>query len=107
MSRKRRNFTAAQKVAILRRHLLDKVAVSDLCDEHGLHPTVFYRWQKQFFENGAATFQGQREQKAWQHRIRELESKLQSKNEVVSELLEEHMRLKKDLGESTMPRDWH
>src|SRR5207237_2160893 len=39
-------------------HLLDKVPVSDLCDELGLQPTVFYRWQKEFFENGAAAFQG-------------------------------------------------
>jgi transposase-like protein len=36
---------------------LDKVPVSDLCEELGLRPTVFYRWQKKFFENGAASFQ--------------------------------------------------
>ena len=44
-------------MAILRRHLLDKVPVSDLCEEPGLQPTAFYRWQKEFFENGAAAFQ--------------------------------------------------
>ena len=33
------------------------VPISDLCDELGLQPTVFYRWQKEFFENGAAAFQ--------------------------------------------------
>jgi transposase len=37
---------------------LDKVPISDLCDELGLQPTVFYRWQKEFFENGAAAFSG-------------------------------------------------
>jgi hypothetical protein len=36
--------------------LLDKVPVSDLCEELGLQPTVFYRWQKEFFENGAAEY---------------------------------------------------
>jgi transposase len=41
----------------LRRHLLDKVPVSDLCEENGLRPTVFYRWRKEFFENGATAFQ--------------------------------------------------
>jgi transposase-like protein len=46
-----------RKSSILRRHLLDKVPVSDLCEELGLRPTVFYRWQKKFFENGAAAFQ--------------------------------------------------
>ena len=29
---------------------------SDLCDQHGIHPTMFYRWQKEFFENAAAAF---------------------------------------------------
>lgn len=48
MSNTRRTFTPAEKVAILRRHLLEKVAVSDLCDELGLNPNVFYRWQKEF-----------------------------------------------------------
>ena len=54
MKKERRHYTAEEKVAILRRHLLDKVPVSDLCEELGLRPTVFYRWQKEFFENGAA-----------------------------------------------------
>ena len=50
MRKERRHHTGEEKVAILRRHLLDKVPVSDLCDELGLQPTVFYRWQKEFFE---------------------------------------------------------
>ena len=57
MSKTRRHFAATEKVAILRRHLIDKVPVSDLCDQLGLNPTVFYRWQKDFFENGAAAFE--------------------------------------------------
>jgi hypothetical protein len=51
------HYTPEEKVAILRRHLLDKEPISKLCDELGLLPTVFYRWQKEFFENGAAAFQ--------------------------------------------------
>ncbi len=57
MRKERKHYTAEEKVAVLRRHLLDKVPVSDLCEELGLQPTVFYRWQKEFFENGAAAFQ--------------------------------------------------
>jgi transposase len=37
--------------------LLEKEPISKLCDEVGLQPTVFYRWQKEFFENGAAAFE--------------------------------------------------
>ena len=34
----------------------DRQSISKLCDELGLQPTVFYRWQKELFENGAAAF---------------------------------------------------
>ena len=56
MRKKRHNYTPEEKVSILERHLIDHVPVSDLCDEYQLQPTIFYDWQKQFFENGAAAF---------------------------------------------------
>ena len=101
MKKTRYNYRSEEKVAILKRHLVDKVPVSDLCDQYNLQPTVFYRWQKAFFENGAAAFdtarKGARDQKT--KRIEHLEKKLQTKNEVLSELMEEHIKLKKNLGE--------
>ena len=60
MKKTRNHYSPDEKVAILRRHLLDQEPISKLCDELGLQPTVFYRWQKEFFENGAAAFQTQR-----------------------------------------------
>ncbi|MCA2968826.1 MAG: transposase [Acidobacteriaceae bacterium] len=57
MKKTRKHYTGEEKVAILRRHLLEKEPISTLCDELGLQPTVFYRWQKALFENGAAAFQ--------------------------------------------------
>src|SRR5262249_13874108 len=102
MPKKTRNrFTPPERVAILRLHLLEHVPVSDLCDHHGIHPTMFYRWQKEFFENGAAAFQAhsRRDRDSKDRRIALLEPKLQRKHEVLSELLEEHIKLKKELGE--------
>jgi transposase len=100
MKKERRHYSAEQKVAILRRHLLEKVPVSDLCEEFGLQPTVFYRWQKEFFENGAAAFQqkGRPQPPAEQERIAYLEKKVQTKDEVLAELMAEHVALKKSLG---------
>jgi transposase len=97
----RKRFTAQEKVAILRLHLLEHVAISDLCDRHGIHPTMFYRWQKEFFENGAAALEprSRRPTDAKDQRIAALEQKLQRKHEVLSELMEEHIKLKKELGE--------
>jgi transposase len=101
VKKQRKHYTAEEKVAILRRHLLDKEAVSDLCEELGLQPTVFYRWQKEFFENGAAAFQpkGRTNHQAEQERIVYLEQKIQTKDEVLAELMAEHIALKKSLGE--------
>jgi transposase-like protein len=56
MTQQRRRFSAQEKVAMLRRHFIEKVPISDLCDEGHLAPNLFYRWQKDFFENGAAAF---------------------------------------------------
>lgn len=103
---KRKYLTPEQKVAIVRRHLLEGVPVSDLCDEYGIHATQYYNWQKQLFEGAAGAFErktnkaNERRQKAAEaKKIEQLEGKLQKKNEVVAELLEEHVQLKKELGE--------
>jgi transposase-like protein len=103
MTRSRRNFAPQEKAAIVLRHLVHKTPVSDLCDELGLHPTQFYTWQKQLTENAAVAFQTQRQSKraddAKDRKILALEAKIQQKNEVVAELLHEHVQLKKELGE--------
>src|ERR1035441_6772973 len=101
MKKQRKHYTAEEKVAILRRHLLEKEAISKLCDELGLQPTVFYRWQKELFENGASAFQAKgayyyQAERKW---ILYLEKKIQRKDEVLAELMGEHIALKKELGE--------
>ena len=103
MRKERKHYTSEEKVTILGRHLLDKIPVSDLCEELGLQPTVFYRWQKEFFENGASAFQSKerpaRQIEEKQKRIEFLEKKVQTKDEVLAELMAEHIALKKSLGE--------
>ena len=103
MRKKRKQYSAQQKVAILRKHLLDKVPVSELCDEYGLQPTVFYRWQKQLFEQAAEScFQQSRssESTRLKRQITELEAKVAKKDEVLGEVMEEYVALKKSRGAS-------
>lgn len=104
MPRQRRHFTPEQKVALLRLHLLEHKPISDTCQEHNLSVNLFYLWQKQFFENGTAAFEnhGKRHkaaQDAKDRTIAALQDKLQRKNNVLAELMEEHVQLKKELGE--------
>jgi transposase len=103
MRKQRRHFEGTEKVAILKRHLIDKVPISDLSDELKIQPTQIYDWLKKFFENGHAAFDNGRKGKAVEdaqkHKIDQLEAKLQRKDSVLAELMEEHVSLKKSLGE--------
>ena len=77
----RKYFTPEQKVAIVRRHLLEDVPISNLCDEFGIHATQYYTWQKQLFENAASCFERRpnqanerRQQDAYEKKDREARS---------------------------------
>lgn len=60
MAKERRRFEAAEKVKIIREHLLDGKPLSEVCEKYGIAPTQFYQWQKTFFENGATSFEPKR-----------------------------------------------
>jgi transposase-like protein len=102
MPNDRRHFTGAQKLAILRQHLIEKVPISEVCAKHDLQPTLFYLWQKKLFEDGAVVFESKaasvRQQNAETQKIQALEAKVKQKNEVLAELMGEHVELKKSLG---------
>jgi transposase len=101
MRKFRKSYTPAEKVAILRRQLIERVPVSDLCDKYQLPPSIFYAWQKLSFENVASVFECKSRPPEQSHlqTIAVLRDKLQRKNEVVAELMEAHIQLKKELGE--------
>jgi len=101
MKKTRRRFTSEEKVRALKRHLVEKAPISALCEELGIQPTQFYRWQQQFFENGISAFERSCNSRtsAEQERIAALEQKIRRKDEVLAELMEEHVALKKSLGE--------
>ena len=101
--KKRRSFTAEQKAAILRRHHVDKVPVSQLCEEEDLQPSVFYYWQKQAFGNLEAALQSRgrpgAKEKALAAENERLRTRLARKDHVIAVVSEECVTLKKSLGE--------
>ena len=103
MRAERRHFTAEQKLAVLREHLIEKRPISDVCQKHQIQPTLFYIWQKKLFENGAMALEakvaGPGRPSAEARKIEALEAKVQQKNEVMAELMGEHIALKKSLGQ--------
>jgi transposase len=101
-NRPRRQHSGEEKVRLLRLHLLEGKPISAICEEHNIHPTLFYQWQKTFFENGAAAFDRSpraRRMDSGSQRIEQLEAKLKAKNDVIALVTEEFVRLKKELGE--------
>jgi transposase len=100
----RRQFSAEEKVQILRLHLLEHKAISEICEQHQLNPNVFYRWQKDLFDHGTAAFDraengsADRTTQKLQKENMQLKAKLASKDEVISEIMAEQVRLKKTLG---------
>ena len=99
MAARHRRFSCEEKVRILRRHLVEKVAVSDLCDEHELRPNVFYRWQKELFENGSSAFdrQGDPRARELEQKVSALEARLARRNEAIAELMEDNVALRHSL----------
>jgi transposase-like protein len=106
--RKRRIHSTEQKAEILRRHMIDKVPVSDLCDEYKIQPSVFYGWQKQLLDNlgmaieATSGTRSRREATRENELVREneaLRAKLAKKEHVIAEISEEYVALKKELGE--------
>jgi transposase len=99
-----KHFTPAQKADIVRRHLIGKEPVSDLADRFGAQPSQVHNWVRQVLEQAEKAFQvgpGRpiKPDKTKDHRIKQLEAKLIHKNEVIAELMEEHVKLKKANGE--------
>ena len=104
MANTRRSYTGEEKAAILRAHLVDRVPVSDLCDRHGLHPTMFYRWQKALFDGAPSALHGRarsdKGKKSQDRKIADLEAKIAKKDLVIAEVMHDYIDLKKKLGES-------
>lgn len=103
MGEKRKQWTPDEIAAILRRVLKDKAEVTEVCKEFGCCPSQVFRWQEQLLSGAGQVFkrskkQSQREAKA-EKRGKELEEKLNKKNEVLAKLMEAHVLLKKELGD--------
>lgn len=98
---RRPNFSPAQKIAIVREHLLEKVAISELCERHGMRPNQFYAWQKRLFENGEAAFAVRTEsrERELERKIERLQARTREKDEVIAEVARELVLLKKVDGE--------
>lgn len=106
MSKKRLHRSPEEKAAILKRHHVDKEPVSKICEELGLQPSVFYHWQRELFAraphvlgNGASNGRASSREAELERKVAALEAKLAKKDQVIAEISEEYVELKKEVGE--------
>ena len=96
----RRRFSGSEKVAILKRHLVNGESIANICDDLKLNPNMFYRWQKTFFENGAKAFEASKTApNRIDRQMTHLKEKLAERDGVISELVTELIKSKKNDGD--------
>ena len=103
-SRQKKRWKPDEITTILRRVLIGREDISKVCEEAGCCPSQVYRWQKTLLDQGAMVFERSngsidKRVKAADAKAAKLEAKLGRKAEVLSELMEEHIRLRKSLGD--------
>lgn len=101
MKRERRHWSAEDKTKLLRQHLIEKTPISKICEQAQLAPSLFHRWLELLFQNAPLALENKRapERGKDQQRIDKLEAKMRQKDEVLAELMAEHIALKKEFGE--------
>jgi len=96
---KRRRYSPEQKVKIVREHFEKNISVPDICEKYSIHPNQFYRWKKALFEGAVEIFQRTQSKSITKDKVSKLEARIKNRNEVIAELLEENIKLKKEAGE--------
>ena len=101
-SKRTRQYRAPSlKAELLRKHHVDKVPISDLCDQNQLQPSVFYTWQRQLWDQASIVFAEAKPSSREQELEAEnaaLRAKLAKKEHVIAELSEELIDAKKTSG---------
>ena len=95
----RKHYSPEQKVKIIRDHLENNISVPDICEKYQIHPNQFYRWKKELFEGATAVFSKKQSKNSVKDKVSKLEERLKNRNEVIAELLQENIKLKKESGE--------
>ncbi len=94
--KKRRKWTAQEKLRIVLTGLQPGVEISEVCRREGINPTMFYQWKKKLLGSAAQIF----EEKAKKVDVQQerMERELSRMKAVVAEITAENLELKKTLS---------
>lgn len=91
--------SSSEKQRILNRHFKEKTPISEICREEKITPTTFYAWQNKAWENLSKCFEDKedKERRKLEKQVKALEQEVSEKKEVIAELAEEAIKVKKKL----------
>ena len=96
---KQKRFGPKKKIEIVREYLENNVQISQLAERYEISPNLIYYWKKQLFEGAIDTFKQSRgRQQKVNQQIKKLEDKLQQRDSLISEIVSENIKLKKNLN---------
>jgi hypothetical protein len=75
--------------------LIEKFLSPKLREEEKVAPSMYHRLQEQWFQNAALALEGKRAERRPEHQKIEM----RQKDEVLTELMAEHIALEKEFGE--------
>ena len=99
MSKPRRRHTAEQKAELLRQHVAEwKKPVSEVCNEAEIQSSLFYTWQRELLAGAHTVFSTRRapsRENELEAKISRLEARVARKDQIIAEVTEEYVTLKK------------
>lgn len=93
--KKRRRWSAQDKLRIVLAGMDPGVEVSELCRREGINPTQYYGWKKALLSSAARVFEVREQQPS--KREERLEGELTRCKDVIAEITAENLELKKTL----------
>jgi transposase len=91
----RRRFPAEEKIRIVMEGIRAEVSVADLCRREGIHPTIYYKWLKEFMEAGKGRLRGDAKREATSNEVKDLRQENERLKLLVADLSLENLTLKK------------
>ena len=91
-----KRYSAEEKFCFLREHLDNSISFSKLAEQYKLHPGVIRNWKTELFEGALDTFYGKHKKRKGKYsKEAQLEEKVSSMQEVITELTTENVKLRK------------
>ncbi len=96
----KKKHTPDQKFKIIKEQMTTKTSVTEICKKYDIHPSMFYKWQDKFLSGALESFKSTDSgpTKAELRKIDELEKNNTRMQSVISEIVQENIELKKNLG---------